>query len=158
MSALFHQSVFHDYLAKRYSDVAAKVRLSRKSTGKYFISETCRGRFAVGARYGNIMLRLCDLIGKLNFRYDGDTALGKFLHHRASVRNSRILDNKVKITLEHVHILSDNLDSVFVEEVKLLDVLFFLAFRKRYICAELFQHPDRRHTASRKSDDENPFT
>ena len=155
MSALLHKSVFHNNLAKRDADVSAKVSLAGERTFKDLINKGCSGRFAVCARDSDIVLRLCDLIGKLDFGDNRNIALGKSLHSRTSERYARIFNNEVKVTLENLCVLSDDFNSVFVEEINLLDFFFLLALRKGDYRTELFQHPDRRHTASCKSDDEN---
>ena len=157
MSALLHKSVFHNYLAKRDTDIAAKVRLAGERTSEDLVNKGCGGRFTVCARDGDIVLRLCDLIGKLNLGYNRNIALRKPLHCRTSERYSRILNNEVKVTLKNLCVLSDYFNSVFVEKIKLLNFLFLLALRKGDYRTELFQHSDRRHTASCKSDDENPL-
>ena len=157
MSALLHKTVFHNDFAKRNADISAKVSLARKSTAKNFICKSGGRGFAVRSRYCNIVLRLRNLIGKLDFRDNGNAALMKLLHHRTSVRHARIFDNKVKITLKNRHFLSDYFNIIFVEKINFLYILFFLALGEGDLCAELFEHLDCRHAASCKSDDKNPF-
>ena len=157
MSALFHKAVFHNNFTKRNTDITAKMRLARKSTAKNFICKSGGRGFAVCAGYCDIMLGLRNLIRKLNFRDNRNVVLLKLLHHRTSVGYARIFDDKVKITFKNRHILSDDLNIVFVKKTNFFYIFFFLALGECDLRTELFKNSDCRHAAACKSDNKNLF-